>query len=161
MRVKQEPLYDKQQTIERIFTLSKQFENDLESALVENDGALIPLSSLSLSQYFDLVKNIPYQQDQEPIEIVARPSIILSSKKKDCKKAAILLGAFLNKKNIPWRLVTISTRKDKKIHHIFPQAFLNGDYINLDATYSSMVPGQTKKATKVQYFEPGPFNALR
>lgn len=165
MRELTETLYDKEQTIERIFQLARQFCNDLQRAYSERYGGLIPLSSLSFRDFYDVVKSLPYRRDVSPVEIVARPRIVLSLSKsgqgRDCKKAAVLIGAYCECNGLKWRLATVSTRPDKKIHHIFPQVFIGGEYINADATYQNMKIGERKKVTKVQYFEPGTYSPLR
>lgn len=168
MAVLEEPLKNKEQTISRIFQLTKQFCFDLNEMFIDiGAGQNIAASDLNLSEYFDFVKNIPYRRDSEPVEVVARPAIIferyLSGIGKDCKKAAVLMGSYFVLKNIPWRLVVVSTRPDKQPHHIFNQARLNGNpWINLDATYSNMQPGQSKRVTHAEIFnEPSFINPLR
>ena len=167
MRVFTEPLRNKKQTVDRIFFLSDAYSGDLDNFFVRFHGQDIPVSSLTLSEYFDFVKNIPYRRDIEPVEVVARPKIIFSNYiqgvGKDCKKAAVLMGAYLNRKKIPWRLVVVSTRPDKELHHIFPQGdvYLNGDFLNLDCTYSYMRPFTVKTVTKAEIYESGTINPLR
>ena len=160
MHVIQEPLNNKKQSIDKIFYLASRYASDLDSIYVNGSNGLTNLSSLTLEEYFDVVRKMPYQRDEEPIEIVARPKIIferyLNGTGRDCKKAAVIIGAYCNKNGIPWRVAVVSTRPDKKIHHIFPQADLNGNgqYVNLDATYSNMRIAQPKDVTKVEYYRP-------
>lgn len=94
----------------------------------------------SLTDFFDYVKNIPYREDSLKAEIVSRPKYIMSGgafeKGIDCKKKATLIGAWMNAHNIPWRLLAVSEKKNKKIHHVFPQAKIGGQWANVDATYS-------------------------
>lgn len=93
----------------------------------------------SFQDFFNFVKEIPYNEDSIKAEIVSRPKYLLgkSAFKNgiDCKKKATLIGAWLNAHNIPWRLVAVSEKKDKKIHHVFPQAKIDGKFLNADATY--------------------------
>ena len=155
-----EDLYNKRQTTARIFQLARKFSGDLDNVYTMINGGTVPLSALTLIEYFDLVKNIPYKRDIAPVEIVSRPVIIFENYLlgigRDCKKAAVLIGSYLEKKRFLWRLAVISTRPDKKIHHVFPQADIhaNGNYLNLDATYSSMKPFQKKQATAIEYIYP-------
>jgi len=90
---------------------------------------------LPMQEFFNRVKKIPYVENPETHEFVKRPQYILSDNMKDCKSAAVLIGAYLEAHGIPWRLIAISEREDKNIHHVFPQAFINGEWKNLDATY--------------------------
>lgn len=152
-----EPLYTKEQTVSGIFKLVSSYKDDLKFCLIEDiDGFTAKLSNLSLEQFFTFVKKIPYKRDDEPIEVIARPRRIiemyLAGKGKDCKKAAILIGSFLSLNGFKWRLATVSTRADKKIHHIFPQMLLNDTWVNVDATYPSMKLFEIKTVTKAEYF---------
>jgi hypothetical protein len=167
MQVIEEPLRDKRQTVNRIFELSRRFSGDLDRVFVRINGGDYPAASLTLAEYFDFVKSIPYRRDREPVEIVARPRIIftnyLSGIGKDCKKSAVLVGAYLEKKHVPWRLAVISTRRDREMHHIFPQAdvYFSGDFLNIDATYSNMHLFSPKNVTAVEYYVPGTGDIVR
>lgn len=151
-----EPLKDKAQTVNRIFQLAKKFSGDLDSIYINKGGRPFPVSDLSLVDFYKFVKSIPYQRDEKPIEIVARPKIIidryLEGEGRDCKKAAVLMGAYFERHDIPWRIATVSTRSDKKIHHVFPQVKINGQFLNADATYPDMKLFEEKTVSKVEYF---------
>lgn len=133
-------LYNKEQTGERMYNLIDTYARDLANFKV-NDTALF---DLSISDFFNFVKNIPYRRDLSPTEVISRPHHILHHRKigMDCKKKAILIAswAFLN--NIPFHLIASSSRKNGKIHHVFPQVQLNGEWINADATYKKLKLGQ-------------------
>ena len=157
MQIQKEELFNKRQTVQRIFDLVRSFKGDLNNVYIQAGNETLPVSRLSLAEFFDLVRSIPYKRDSEPVEVVARRKIIfknyLSGLGKDCKKAAILIGSYLEIKKVPWRLATVSTRPDRKIHHIFPQANFGSGFVNLDATYGNMRPFDLKRVTKVEYFE--------
>ena len=93
----------------------------------------------SLANFFNHVKNIPYKEDTKKAEIVSRPKYLLGKSAFkdgiDCKKKAVLISAWLEAHGIPYRLVAVSEKKDKKIHHVFPQAEIQGQWLNVDATY--------------------------
>jgi len=107
----------------------------------------------TLTDFFDFVKNIPYQEDRIA-EIVSRPKYLFDRNKfpgLDCKKKAILIGAWLTAHGIKWRAVAASERADKKIHHVFIQAYIKGRYRNIDATYPYMRLFESKpKVTRAQ-----------
>jgi hypothetical protein len=132
-----EPLTDKQQTADRIRELITRFAADLDNIYIERKGKKYPLSSLSLKEYFSFVAAIPYRKDTAPIEVVARPRHIINHRKlgMDCKKKTVLMGSYCELHGLPYRLVCSSRRADKKVHHIFPQVRLHGEYQNIDATY--------------------------
>jgi len=163
--ITREPLRDKTQTIARIFQVARVYYHDLENIYIEKRGNRIPVSALQLSDFFNFVKSLPYKRDGANLEIVARPFIILQRVKnygRDCKKACVLLGSFFNLNSLKWRIVTVSTRGDKEIHHVFPQLKTNTGYVNYDATYSSMKPGENKIVTAAEYFyESGVINSYR
>ena len=170
MPIIEETLKDKNQTVARIFQIAKRCCDDLEYITIEPaDEFPVAASDTSLFDFFDFVKNIPYLQDKEPLEVVARPSIIferyISGIGKDCKKTAVLIGSWLEYNGFPWRLVVVSTRADKQPHHIFVQGRYpnkNSPWVNLDATYSNMKIGDQKRVTKAEFFnEPSIVDPLR
>jgi hypothetical protein len=132
-----EPLTDKQQTATRIRQLISRYASDLDNIFIERNGKKIPLSSLSLKEYFSFVAAIPYRKDKAPIEVVARPHHIIKHRKlgMDCKKKTVLMGSFCELKGLPYRFIASSRRADKRVHHIFPQVKLHGEFRNIDATY--------------------------
>lgn len=135
-----EPLRDRQQTARRIKHLIETFYIDLNNVFLARNHKLTPLSKLSLQDYFNLVKSIPYRRDPRPYEITARPYYIFKHYKlgMDCKKKAVAMGAFLRMKNYKYRAIGSSSREDKKIHHIYFQYYdtKSGQWKNADATYS-------------------------
>lgn len=147
-----EPLKDKLQTARRIKHLVETFYLDLDKVTIIKNGKKTRLSWLSLSDFFDFVKNIPYRKDPSPIEIVARPYYILkySHLGMDCKKKGTLIAAFLRYKNYKYRAIGSSQRPDKRIHHIFFQFYdpMKNIWTNADATYNTGKIGEVKKVTK-------------
>jgi hypothetical protein len=84
------------------------------------------------------------------------PEIILQGAENnigaDCKKKAILIASWFQLREIPWRFVTSSTRKDKRHHHVFVQFDNGAGWINADATYPRMRIGDIKKVTDSEIF---------
>ena len=152
-QTKQTPLRDRRQTSDEIKRLIREYHGDLENIFVRVSGALVPVARLPFDRYYDFVRMLRYTRDTEPVEEVGRPSWIIdkcgnTGRGMDCKKKACMIGAYLHHHGIPFRLVGSSTRPDKQIHHIFPQAKLSGDeWINVDATYSNYRIGMTKTVT--------------
>lgn len=98
--------------------------------------------NLSLSDFFNRVKNIRFKLDPKFKEITSRPRNLINPRLfpgMDCKKKAVLVQSWLKSRGIPTRLIGVSERPDKKIHHIFPQAKLETNqgnkWLNVDATY--------------------------
>jgi len=145
-----EPLINKEQTARRMKMLIGRYAKDLDRIKVKSGRSVVPFSKLSTTAVHSLVKNIPYKKDKEPIEIIARPARLLNGEfyyGLDCKKKAIILGAWAVKNRIPYRLIASSKRADKKYHHVFPQIRVDREWINFDATYRNMLPGEVKRVT--------------
>jgi hypothetical protein len=130
----EQPLYDKEQTAETIKNFTAKYYNDIENYLINGKRP----SQMSLQEFFDFVRLIPYRRDSSPVEVVSRPSYIINHRNlgMDCKKKSVLMGAYCTLHNIPFRFCGSSTRLDKKIHHIFIQVFIKGLWKFADATYS-------------------------
>ena len=130
-------LSSKDQTGKGMHYLINRYCHDLDKVYVKKEGKITPVGDLTLREYFNIVRNIPYRKDQKPIEVVSRPRHIFKHRNlgMDCKKKAVLIGAYFRKNNIPFRLAASSKKINKRIHHVFPQAYLNGDWYNVDATY--------------------------
>lgn len=140
MIVVSEPLTDKDETAARIKYLVNRFHGDLDKIYIPYNGSPIRSSELPLEAYYDFVRLIPYRRDPTrpyPREVVSRPYYLLKHNHVglDCKKKAILIGSYLHYNDIPYRFIASSQRRDKKVHHIFPQAKIGGTWRNIDATY--------------------------
>jgi len=143
-----QPLYDKSETAARIKELIRDYHSDLD--IIKLDGQ--PISALPIADFFDFVRNIKYRIDPKPIEVIARPAHILRYKNlgMDCKKKAILCGAYCKCNGIKYRFIGSSRREDKKVHHIFPQIYHSGQWINFDATYPENEIGESKPVTHAE-----------
>lgn len=149
-----EPLRDKYQTANRIKKLVKTYPKDLEAVKVSSGGKETALCDIPIIEFFIYVKNIPYRRDPSPLEIVARPYYILKHQNlgMDCKKKAVLIGSYCQYNRIPYRFIGSSKRKDKRVHHIFPQVILEGSpgWQNFDATYDYYNPFEKKYLTHAE-----------
>jgi len=140
-----EPLTDKYSTTDTMRELVNTFSSDLDHIYINDQKA----SALPLDQFFDYVRKIKYRQDHKPVEVIARPNHILrySYLGMDCKKKTLLLSSWAKQNKIPFRFIASSKRKDKKIHHIFPQLKINNQWLNVDATYPDYKLGEPKTVT--------------
>jgi hypothetical protein len=147
-----EPLKNKYQTAKKIKRIINDYKNDLRAVHIVKNGVEIPISDLPLLDFFRYVKNIPYRKDKTPLEILVRPYYILKHQGlgMDCKKKSILIGAYCKLNNIPVRFIGSSKRIDKRVHHIFPQIFDNGEWKNFDATYNYYHPFENKILTHAE-----------
>lgn len=145
-------LKDKEQTGKQMHRMVKQYSGDLKNIYVKKNGSFVPFSSLNVFEAFDFVRRIPYRRDTKPIEVVARPYIIVRNIPlgMDCKKKAVLLSSYLRQRGIPFRLIASSRKKNRRIHHVFPQMGFGGNWLNYDATYSHYRPFERKRITKAE-----------
>ncbi len=145
-------LFSKDQTGREMNRLIDLYSGDLRKIKVRHGNRLIPFSSLPIDRAFDIVRRIPYRRDSKPIEVVARPRTILKNRSigVDCKKKAIILGSYLRERKLPYRLIASSRLPNRRIHHVFPQVLIGGQWLNYDATYSHYRPFQTKKITRME-----------
>lgn len=145
MNLKAWPLRSKYRTVEEINYAVDHYRGDLKK--------FPKIMSMNLSQFFDLVKNIPYERDIPDQEVVSRPLYLLTIfPSLDCKKKSILMLSFISLKYGPGsgRLVLSSNRPDGQIGHIFPQFYNGKKWINADATYNYNRLGAVKKVTNFE-----------
>lgn len=152
MKMTVERLRNKDQTGKEMHRLIRNYSADLHSIYVRKNGQLVPFSSLSLMDAFDLIRRIPYRRDVKPIEVISRPNGILKNAPlgMDCKKKAILIAAYLKERGIPFRLIASSRKRNRRIHHVFPQLNFAGKWMNADATYPHYRLFQQKPVTRAE-----------
>lgn len=139
------PLHDKERTVKEIKYAVKNYSGDLKR--------FPDLLNMSIQEYYNYVKNIPYSRDVKSAEIVSRPLYLLTVfPALDCKKKSILMASFMLLKFGPdsFRYVLSSNRPDGAIGHIFTQIFNGQKWINADATYNYNRLGAPKKVTNYQ-----------
>lgn len=123
--IRRSALWNKTQTARSMYALVLAFASDLGT-----------LANLPLPHFFDVIRKLPYIRDKRGQEVVARPALILKEFPAiDCKKKAILCASYLQLHGVPWRFMSSSVRKDKKIHHVFCQGLIHGEWKNIDPTY--------------------------
>lgn len=129
-------LRDKEQTGREMYTLAQRFADDLDEFVLEDDPART-LSRATLPEYFSIVRSIPFRKDTNGVEVVTRPFHLFSGPWRgwDCKKKSIAMAAYLQKRGIPWRYLSVSKRPDGEIHHVLVQAKIKGQWRDVDATY--------------------------
>lgn len=155
MKLTVKKLQNKDQTGKEMHRLIKQYSGDLHAVYVRKDGQLVPFSSLSIMEAFDIIRRIPYRRDIKPIEVISRPNGILKNAPvgMDCKKKAILIAAYLKERGIPFRLIASSRKQNRRIHHVFPQMNVAGKWLNADATYPHYQLFQQKPVTRAEVLQ--------
>jgi hypothetical protein len=82
-------------------------------------------------------KNVDYRRDPYGVELLQDVWSTLDRKRGDCDDATVFLGSAAEILGSPVRIVTVSTRPDKEPVHVYPEAYVGGKWIAMDAT----VPG--------------------
>lgn len=104
---------------------------------------------------------IPYQSDDElfppdengVIEVVARPAYLLNPSMWpaiDCKKKAILIGAWCAANKVPFLFVASSENPDREIHHVLPVVEMGNGWVTADATFPGYRIGQAYPITRAE-----------
>ena len=142
-------LYDKNQTGNKIKYLIENYYTDLDKIFTKKGKRYIPISKLSLFEFYNMIRKIPYRKDNAPVEVIARPFHIMNHKSMgmDCKKKCIMIGSYLRYHKMPYRIMSSSRRPTKEIHHVFPQVKIGNKWRNLDATYNHNKPLEFKTVT--------------
>jgi len=113
--------------------LAKQYHRDVA-----------PYAALTAPEFFNKVKSIPYNRDPEHVEFLQRPVYTLAGNRPggDCDDKAIVSGAYAICNGIPFRFVAMGRYKDKPLHHVATDFYLNGSWLHFDPTYSDQVMGK-------------------
>ena len=111
------------------------------SVKYQNDAAMY--GHLSLIQYYDLIKNIPYKPDPAKKEFIQRPYYTLNQRGQggDCDDKAICIGAYCALASIPFRFVACGKKTGGRLHHVITEVLLDDgkgskQWLHVDATYS-------------------------
>lgn len=141
-------LSDKSQTAREMYRLTDEHSSDIDH--FEAGGT--PLSNLPLLDYYRLVRGMPYLQDIPAVEVVSRPYYVLAAPWRglDCKKKSILVGSWARENGIPYRYVAVSRRPDRSAHHVIPELQINGEWVEVDATYGWNRPFQEQSWTSAE-----------
>lgn len=118
-----------------MYSLVSRFSGDINDFYFKG----VPLSSLPLPIYFDIVKKIPFKADDYGVEVVTRPFHLFSAPwiGWDCKKKAIAIASWLAQNHIPFKFTAVSRLPSGEIHHVIVEAQGANGWIELDATYPS------------------------
>jgi len=134
-----------EQTGREMYRLASMYASDIDMF----DFRGTPLSHVPFSDYYDLVRSMPFEQDSPAAEIVTRPFLLWASPWAgwDCKKKAIAIAAWLESNNIPYRFTAVSRRPDGEVHHVIVEALQNEKWYPIDATYQHNEIGLSEQWT--------------
>ena len=100
-----------------------------------------PYARMTLREFFNFVKAIPYRKDPHRKEWLQRPYFTLrqSGRGGDCDDKSIVLASYLYMNGIPFRFVALGADPRGRFHHVITEAYLPrlGGWIHLDPTYAN------------------------
>lgn len=133
-------------TIEGMKTLVREFRADVA-----------PFAFLSIEDFFDIVKNLPYKMESPSLgmQILQRPKFTLQRKVNvvACANKAILISSFLTNLGIPNGFVISANKATENYGHVFNWARLFGNRVFIDATYPENEIFREKKYAKRKVYE--------
>jgi hypothetical protein len=99
---------------------------------------------MSWPQFFDYIKNIPYNPDPKGREYLQRPLFTLMGDRPggDCDDRAICVGAMAVLNRQPFNFVAMSRFADKPFHHVATNVRIGGKWVHIDPTYLGQVFGK-------------------
>lgn len=112
---------------------------------------MAPHASLSLTEIYNLIKSIPYRPDPPYEETLMRPLFTMNSWGwgGDCDDKSIALASWAVLNSIPYRFIAVRSANHNILHHVFPQLYINSEWITTDATYNFNTLGRERE----QYIE--------
>lgn len=116
-------------TVREMFRLAKTYAADVD-----------PYRFTDHIAAYVYVRALPFISDPEGIEMVARPSLTLQpswTQNRDCDDKTTALGAFAERTGIQYRFAVVGENESnaQNPHHIYPEFFLDGVWMPMDATY--------------------------
>ena len=130
--------------------------HSMEKIVRETSGDIGEKRRMRLGEFFDYVKAMPYRQDPKGVEVLSRPKHTMNfapSIGRDCKKQSVIMASWARENGVPYRFVIVSTRATRAPHHVFISMFINGKWIDTDATYKHYRIGDKKVYTYRRNFE--------
>lgn len=98
--------------------------------------------------FYWVKSHLHYTRDPLDIELVKHPSRMLREieaggyARGDCDDYTVLMGSLLEALGIPTRVRIIRTKGNELFNHVFPEVFVRGRWIPLDATLKNSIPGK-------------------
>lgn len=89
---------------------------------------------------YNYVRDLPFIEDPEGIETVARPAFVLWrgwKNNRDCDDKSTAIAAYCESRKIPYRFAVVGENEDPALnpHHVYPELRLDGAFVPFDATY--------------------------
>ena len=105
---------------------------------------MLSYASLSLSEVFNFIKNIPYRPDPVNCETLMRPLYTLNSQGTggDCDDKAIAVASWAKLNGLPFRFVAVRRYDRETLHHVYAEIYMNNKmWVPADTTYNTNTLG--------------------
>lgn len=108
----------------------------------------VPFAHLTITEFFDFVKSIPFKDDPPDREFLQRPAYTFNQigPGGDCDDKAIALASYCKLHAIPYRFVAVRRSDMPYLHHVFCELFINGQWIHADPTYKFNSLGRERES---------------
>lgn len=138
MKITRENLLKVEQTGDQIGRLARQYWADMAD-----------LATSSPQEVFAYIQSIPYRKDPPDVELVQRPLFFRmeAARGADCDDRATAVAAWAVAARYPWRVVAVSRRPDKRLHHVFTEIKLGDQWVPMDPTYPTSGFGRPENWT--------------
>lgn len=102
---------------------------------------MAPYASLSYPEFFNVIKNLPFNPDPDNVELIKRPFFTMNriGPGGDCDDKTIAVCSWAKLAGIPWRIMGVGNRKKRLgrilLSHVRPELYIGDNWISFDATY--------------------------
>jgi len=114
---------------------------------------MAPYASQTIYEFFDTMKNLPYQPDPKNIELLKRPYYTMQrlGPGGDCDDKSIAVASYATLNSIPYRFLGVGKKVPGKkyrvfdrilLTHVYTELYIGGKWVTFDTTYQFNVLGQ-------------------
>jgi len=133
-RVIWKPTYDL--TVRTMFEMARAFRRDVLEFLGPNPYEM-----------YNYIRDLPFIDDPPEVETLARPAFILSRRwlvNRDCDDKSLAIGAWCEQFRYRYRFAVVGENLDHDLnpHHVYPEIWLEKNWVPFDATYPDCKLGE-------------------
>jgi len=127
-----------EQTLGTMRDLVNQFRTNLDIRQTATATIFLTPEKNQLAEanaLFELVRDgIRYTRDINGVETISTPLMTLQGRIGDCDDQVVLLATLLEAVGYPTRFVVAGYNLPGELEHVYLQAWLNGQWVNMDPT---------------------------
>jgi hypothetical protein len=122
--------------LEKIEFLSKEYYQDIKDY------------DKPFTEFFNFIKDIPYKPDPPGDELVMRPLRLFERNAGDCDDKTVAFMSYFIYHNLTTGFSLVSQSDKRNYHHIFCFVVVDGQKLDIDATYSKNRPFEKREWKK-------------